>query len=116
MLARPAKERRRVDVAQRTLADMKTLFDAKASQLAAVIVEPLVQCAAGMAMHDPSYLKGLRALCDDYGVHLIADEIESAVVSHGHVLACEQLRSGRIPVFIEGNQRRVFALSIVLHA
>jgi adenosylmethionine-8-amino-7-oxononanoate aminotransferase len=34
-----------------------------------------VQCAAGMAMHDPSYIAGLRALCDRYGVHLIADEI-----------------------------------------
>jgi adenosylmethionine-8-amino-7-oxononanoate aminotransferase len=78
------------DVAQRALADMKTLFDAKASQLAAVIVEPLVQCAAGMAMHDPSYLKGLRALCDDYGVHLIADEIAVGCGRSGTFFACEQ--------------------------
>ena len=78
------------DVAQRALTDMKTLFDAKASQLAAVIVEPLVQCAAGMAMHDPSYLKGLRVLCDDYGVHLIADEIAVGCGRSGTFFACEQ--------------------------
>ncbi len=45
------------------------------AEVAALIVEPLVQCAAGMAMHDPEYLRRARNLCDHYGVHLIADEI-----------------------------------------
>ncbi|KQR79794.1 adenosylmethionine-8-amino-7-oxononanoate aminotransferase [Burkholderia sp. Leaf177] len=103
------------DVAQRALADMKTLFDAKASQLAAVIVEPLVQCAAGMAMHDPSYLKGLRALCDDYGVHLIADEIAVGCGRTGTFFACEQ--AGIWPDFIclsKGISGGYLPLSIVL--
>jgi len=114
--ARSAREGETVrDVAERALADMKTLFDAKASQLAAVIVEPLVQCAAGMAMHDPSYLKGLRALCDDYGVHLIADEIAVGCGRSGTFFACEQ--GGIWPDFLclsKGISGGYLPLSIVL--
>ena len=50
------------DVARRALDDVRSLFEARATKIAALIVEPLVQCAAGMAMHDPSYIAGLRAL------------------------------------------------------
>ena len=46
-----------------------------ASEIAAVIVEPVVQCANRMAMHDAEYLRRLRAACDQHAVHLIADEI-----------------------------------------
>ncbi|MGD2139252.1 MAG: adenosylmethionine--8-amino-7-oxononanoate transaminase [Burkholderiales bacterium] len=46
-----------------------------AATIAAVIVEPQVQCANRMAMHDPEYLRRVRAACDLHGVHLIADEI-----------------------------------------
>jgi adenosylmethionine-8-amino-7-oxononanoate aminotransferase len=57
---------------------------------AALIVEPMVQCAAGMAMHDAQYLRWARALCDMYEVHLIADEIAvgfgrtGAMFAHQH--------------------------------
>lgn len=54
---------------------MRDLLAARAQQIAAVIVEPLVQGAAGMVMHSPAYLSGLRALCTEFEVHLIADEI-----------------------------------------
>lgn len=78
------------DVAARALADVERVFVEREGRIAALIVEPLVQCAAGMAMHDPAYLKGLRALCDRHRVHLIADEIAVGCGRTGTFFACEQ--------------------------
>lgn len=78
------------DVARRAAADLEALLQQRAPHIAAVIVEPLVQCAAGMAMHDPAYLVEVRALCDRYQVHLIADEIAVGCGRTGTFFACEQ--------------------------
>ncbi|MFV0679031.1 adenosylmethionine--8-amino-7-oxononanoate transaminase [Ottowia sp.] len=57
---------------------------------AALIVEPLVQCAAGMAMHDADYLRQARALCDRHDVHLVVDEIATGFGRTGTLFAHEQ--------------------------
>ena len=77
-------------VAARALDQVRTLFENQAGQIAAIIIEPLVQCATGMAMHDASYVAGLRLLCDQFGVHLIADEIAVGCGRTGTFFACEQ--------------------------
>ena len=59
-------------------------------ELAAFIVEPLIQCAAGMAMYHPSYLRRIREICTEYGIHLIADEIAVGFGRSGTMFACEQ--------------------------
>ena len=86
------------DVARRASGELEALFRQRADKIAAIIVEPLVQCAAGMAMYDPTYLSEVRALCDRYGVHLIADEIAVGCGRTGTFFACEQ--SGIWPDFL----------------
>ena len=58
-------------------------------QLAGVILEPLIQCAAGMRIYPPVYLQKLRALCDAYEVHYIADEIAVGFGRTGRMFANE---------------------------
>ncbi len=76
--------------ARRKLLDMRQALEQHAQDVCAVIIEPLVQCAGNMRMHDPEYLRGLRALCDEFDVHLIADEIAVGFGRTGTLFACEQ--------------------------
>ncbi|WP_397473683.1 adenosylmethionine--8-amino-7-oxononanoate transaminase [Pusillimonas sp.] len=78
------------DQARRAAAKLEALLQQRAGSIAAVIVEPLVQCATGMAMYDPLYLSLLRDLCDRYEVHMIADEIAVGCGRTGTFFACEQ--------------------------
>lgn len=78
------------DHAERMFASMEATLAQNAGEIAAVIVEPLVQCAGGMRMYDAKYLRLLRASCDRHGVHLIADEIAVGFGRTGTMFACEQ--------------------------
>lgn len=60
-----------------------------ADEISAIIIEPLVQCAAGMKIYPPVYLKKLRALCTAEAIHLIADEIAVGFGRTGKMFACE---------------------------
>lgn len=76
--------------ARKRFAAMEAVLEREADSICAVVVEPLVQCAGGMRMHDPLYLTLLREACDRHGVHLIADEIAVGFGRTGTLFACEQ--------------------------
>ena len=73
-----------------SLEALRQTLETRQVHIAAVIVEPLIQCAAGMVMHSPAYLRGVRALCDAFEVHLIADEIAVGCGRTGTFFAFEQ--------------------------
>ena len=69
--------------------DMARLFDEHPGEIAAVILEPLVQGAAGMLVHPPGYLRAVRELCDRHGALLICDEVATGFGRTGRMFACE---------------------------
>ena len=71
------------------LAALRTLLAERHALIAAVILEPLVQGAAGMVMHSPDYLRQVRAMTREFGVHLIADEIAVGCGRTGQFFACQ---------------------------
>ena len=71
------------------LTEYERLIETFRDRLAAVVVEPLVQGAAGMVMHPPGLLRGLRELTNKYNILLIADEVATGMGRTGRMWACE---------------------------
>lgn len=99
----------------------RELLERFSDRIAAIIVEPLVQGAAGMIMHPRGFLRGLRSLADEYGTLMIADEIAVGMGRTGTLWACEQesvcpdflctgkgLSGGYLPVAATLTTRRIW--------
>jgi adenosylmethionine-8-amino-7-oxononanoate aminotransferase len=85
-------------VDEESAAALSRLLDTRASEIAAMIVEPLVQGAGGMRFHDADVLRRLRALADRYELLLIFDEIFTGFARTGTMFACEA--AGVVPDII----------------
>lgn len=103
------------DVARRRAAELENVLATQAEEIAAVILEPIVQCAGNMRMYDPLYLTLVREACDRHGIHLIADEIAVGFGRTGTMFACEH--AGITPDFLclsKGLTAGYMPMSVVL--
>ncbi|MCH9817278.1 MAG: adenosylmethionine--8-amino-7-oxononanoate transaminase [Actinomycetia bacterium] len=65
--------------AAEVLQELRDLMAAHVDQVCAIIIEPMVQGAGGMLTHDASFVQGIRAICDDTGAYMIADEVATGI-------------------------------------
>jgi adenosylmethionine-8-amino-7-oxononanoate transaminase len=68
---------------------MEEIFKSRSGEIAAMIIEPLIQAAGGMITSPPRYLKGVRELCTKYNILMIADEVATGFGRTGKMFACE---------------------------
>ncbi|MCF6205762.1 MAG: adenosylmethionine--8-amino-7-oxononanoate transaminase [Sulfurovum sp.] len=85
----PVPRDQSTQAAKEALSVLEEVLKERSEDIAALIVEPLIQGAGGMHMYHPDYLVGARMLTEKYGVHLIADEIMTGFGRTGKMFACE---------------------------
>ena len=111
----PVPKDQSIESAKEALDALEKVLKAKGNEIAAFIVEPLIQGAGGMHMYHPVYLSGARELTRQFGVHLIADEIMTGFGRTGKMFACEH--AGISPDFMtlsKGLTGGYLALSVVM--
>ena len=111
----PVPKDQTVQAAKVALESLEALLKKNADDIAAFIVEPLIQGAGGMHMYHPDYLQGARALTQKYDVHLIADEIMTGFGRTGKMFACEHANiSPDFMTLSKGLTGGYLALSVVM--
>jgi adenosylmethionine---8-amino-7-oxononanoate aminotransferase len=86
----PSPANQSIEAAMEAAEMFENLLRERGAEIAALIVEPLVQGAGGMRMHHPVFLRETKRLCEEYGVHFIADEVLVGFGRSGSMFACEQ--------------------------
>ena len=74
------------------IVELEKILEAQGAEISALIIEPLVQGAGGMHMYHPLYITKAKKLCEDYSIHLIADEIMTGFGRTGSMFGCEQAK------------------------
>jgi len=111
----PVPKDRSEEAALEAAEALEACFKANSGEIAALIVEPLIQGAGSMHMYHPLFLTKARELCDAYDIHLIADEVMAGFGRTGTMFACEQ--AGITPDYIvlsKGLTGGYLPLSVVL--
>lgn len=86
----PSPINQSIEAALEAAKSFESLLKERGGEIAALIVEPLVQGAGGMKMYHPLFLSEAKQLCERYGLHFIADEILVGFGRTGSMFACEQ--------------------------
>jgi adenosylmethionine-8-amino-7-oxononanoate aminotransferase len=81
----------RAERAVEVLADMRAILEREGDRVCAVVIEPLVQAAGGMLTHDPTFVQGVRALCDEYGALMVVDEVATGIGRTGRMWAVDHV-------------------------
>ncbi|UFS70053.1 adenosylmethionine--8-amino-7-oxononanoate transaminase [Geomonas sp. RF6] len=103
------------------LQELERLMESHAHELAGLVIEPLVQGAGGMIVQPPGFLKGVRELCDRFGVLMLADEVAVGFGRTGAMFACQKegvtpdimalskgISAGYLPLAVTVTTKRVY--------